>query len=212
VDLYLDGRKCACDHKLGATLDDVLDTVRDNNIESSRAILGLVCDGIDVVGDEVLSVLGKHADDFKRIDVETGAPDELIAHALDGASEMLKSAETKRSDVVTMLQEGKTGDAIILLGECLGHWQQINDAIAKSVSLLSTVGTSLQEELEKLSDTLKPVTDKLNDIKDSLKSQDYVALADILEYELDEVTASWQAVINTILAAGGAPQPHCVAS
>ncbi len=212
MELYLDGRKCACDHEPGATLDDVLDSVRKNNVESNRAILGLVCDGIDVVGDEVLSMLGAHADDYKRIDVETGAPNELIAHALEGAAEMLRSAETKRADVVTMLQEGKTGDAIILLGECLGHWQQINEAIAKSVSLLSAVGMSIEEELEKLSNALEPVTEKLNDIKDSLKSQDYVALSDILEYELDHVTASWQAVIDTILATGGVSQPQRVAS
>lgn len=201
MELFVDGSSCICEPEPDETLDDVLESIRKNNVERHRAILGLTCDGIDVVGDELTDVLARPATRYERIDVQTGVPGILVAHALEDALVTLQTAEQERAEVVSMFGEGKAGDAIILLGTCLGHWYQINEAISKSLGLLGAVAESLEWDLAQLAESLDPVTEKLGQIKSAVKLQDYVALSDILEYEFVEVTACWGKVIETILAA-----------
>ena len=200
VELFVDGCSCTCEPEPDGTLDDLLESIRKENVERHRAILGLTCDGIDVVGDELTNVLSRPAARYERIDIQTGVPGTLVTHALEDALESLQTAEQERAQVVSMFGEGKTGDAIILLGKCLGHWHQINEAISKSLGLLGAVTNSLEWDLSQLAATLSPVTEKLSEIKSAVKSQDYVALSDILEYEFTEVTTCWRTVIESILA------------
>jgi len=204
VQLFVDGYATACEPGPTDTLDDVLEAVRANNQRYKRAILGLACDGIDIVSDELNNYLTAPAHKFGRVDVQTGVPNMLIAHTLQEASRLLHTAEQERADVVDMFVRGKTGDAVILLGKCLSHWFQINQAISKSLSLIGIVPDAFEIDLQALSVALDPVSNKLSDVKNAVKSQDYVALADILEYEFNDVTSCWRGVIDRMLDHFGA--------
>ena len=212
MEFFVDGSRRVCDPELNETLDDVLETIRRNNVPRRRAILGLACDGIDVVDDELTTVLAKPITAFERVDIRTGAPNTLIAHALEEALATLQTAERERSDVAAMFGEGRTGEAIILLGTCLGHWHQINEAIAKSLGMMGVMADSLEDDFSQLAGALEPVAEKLSDIKSAVKSQDYVALSDILEYEFNEVTACWRRVIEAILGQVTTTEPQGAAS
>ena len=197
--LYIDGYDCACETGPTDTLDDILADVRRNSLRSRRAILGLTCDGIDVLGDALTDYLTTPVNEFERIDIQTGVPDALIAHAMREARDTLASAERDRSDVVELLGRGRTGDAIILLGKCLNQWFHINEAISKSLGLIGIVPDAFEIDLAELASALDPIAGKLADVKSAVKSQDYVTLADILEYEFNEVIACWQAAIERLL-------------
>ncbi len=197
--LYIDGYDCACEPKPTDTLDDLLAEVRAKNLRSRRAILGLTCDGIDVIGNTLTDYLATPANRFERIDIQTGIPDTLIVHAMREARETLTRAERERGEVIELLGRGKSGDAVILLGRCLNHWYRINEAIAKSLGLIDTIPDAFEIDLRELVSSLEPIAAKLADVKSAVKSQDYVSLADILEYEFDEVTSCWRGVIERLL-------------
>jgi hypothetical protein len=199
LELYIDGYDCACKPKPTDTLDDVLAEVRANNLKSRRAILGLTCDGIDVIGNTLTDYLATPASSFERIDIQTGIPDTLIVHAMREARDTLSRAERERGEVVELLGKGKSGDAVILLGRCLNHWYRINEAISKSLGLIDTIPDAFEIDLRELVAALEPIADKLADVKSAVKSQNYVSLADILEYEFDEVTTCWRGVIEKLL-------------
>lgn len=181
-----------------ATVDDLLNAVRATNTNGDRAILGVTCDGIDVLGDELDSVLASPASQFKRIDVETGDPASLVRSSLETAADSLDIAQDRQVQIIEFLGEGKTVEAMRLLSECIGQWLRINDVIGQSISLLSRNIPGLRDEADALSAMLEPVRDKLKEIRDAVAGRDFVLLSDILEYEFPKVTICWLDAINGI--------------
>ncbi|MEE9294875.1 MAG: hypothetical protein V3W34_07950 [Phycisphaerae bacterium] len=199
MQLFIDGRQSSDDPVPDATIDEVLDSIRKENARRDRAILAVVCDGIDVSGPDVDDVLGAPASQYQRIEVQTGDPRRMIADALDDASTTLETVDQKRIEVIARCAEGKTGQAMGLLSECVGCWHQVNSAITQSLALLNSVVGTPRDETDRLVETLRPVQSKLQEVKEAVASKDFVSLADILEYEFADVSQCWQSVIDTIL-------------
>lgn len=201
VRLYVDGNVFEPMVEADDTVDDLLESIRNRSIEpgAPRAFLGLVCDGIDVLGDELSDVLTRPVSDYERIDVQTGDPAETVGGALRDALATLDTVETHRADVVALLGEGKTPEAMKRLGDCLSLWVQINEVIMQSVSLLGVTKTDVFSNVDQLTQLLHPVKSRLSEIKEAVASQDFVTLADVLSYEFDEVREGWRSAIQLVL-------------
>lgn len=207
MELFVDGILRPCPATGNATLHEALEGVRRENAQGNRAIIGLTCDGRDLLDDALARMLDEPVGSFERVDVRTGSPNRLIAHALSEARETLEAAERDRRELVQLLGAGRQGDAVIMLGSCLGRWWQTNEAVSKSLGLLGVIGEGAEEAWSQLADALEPVTARLKDIRDAVKSQDYVLLADILEYEFTEVTEAWRRVIDSVITGLPASTP-----
>ena len=201
VRLYVDGNAHVPTVAPDDTVDDLLESIRNQPIEpgAPRAFLGLVCDGIDVLGGELSEVLTRPVSDYERIDVQTGDPAETVAGALRDALATLDTVETHRADVVALLGEGKTPEAMKRLADCLGLWVQINEVITQSVSLLSVTKKDVRSDVDQFTQLLQPVMSRLSEIKEAVASQDFVTLADVLSYEFDEVREAWRSAIQLVL-------------
>ena len=202
MDLYVDGRCSDHDGEDNRTLNEVLETVRRANARSDKAILALVCDGEEIVAEDRLTEsLLRPASSFQRIDIATGSPRSMIVQAVNAALATLDDSEEDRRQAVRHFGQGKQGEAGPLLGSCLRQWHQVNETIAKSLGLLRVMDESMALTLATLAEVLEPVSGKLGEIRSAVQSQDYVALADILEYEFDDVIASWRSVLQSVLDA-----------
>lgn len=201
VRLYLDGNALAPPAEPGVTVDDLLESIRNqpNEPGSPRALLGLACDGIDVLGDDLSQVLDRPVSAYDRIDVSTGDPAEAVAGALRDALATLDTVEMHRADVVALLGEGRSAEAMKRLVDCLGLWVQINEVITQSVSLLGVMSRDLRPDVDQVAQLLAPVLKRLSEIKAAVVSQDFVSLADVLSYEFDEVREGWQSAIQVVL-------------
>ena len=199
MELYVDGCMRSQVGEPDETLDQTLEPLRQENSETDRVIVELVCDGIEVIGDDLLTTLAGKASQFERIDVRTSTPHALVADALHDALEAYDAASHEQAAVVELFGQGKSADAIRLLATCLDRWRQINDAIAKSISLLGAKVTALRERADMLVRKLDPVKLHLSQIKDSLVSKDFVPLSHILQYEFQSSSRCWQDVIKEIL-------------
>lgn len=199
MEVYLDGFRCDHVSQTDETVDDVLQSIRAENLETDRAILGVTCDGNDIIGEELVAVLTGPASDFERIDIQSGDPDKLVQHALREALAILRTSEDNRIEVVALFGQGKTGDAVILLGACLRNWYEINETIGKSLALLEVAGHADAMQDHEFAGSLEPIKEQLAHIKTAVKHQDYVTLSDILEYEFGDVTRSWREIIERIL-------------
>lgn len=201
VRFFIDGNAHEPTVEPGDTLDDLLKSIRTRFIdaESPQAFLGLVCDGIDVLGSELTQVLARPVSDYERIDVQTGDPAETVASALRDALTTLNTVETHRADVVARLGEGNTSEAMKRLADCLGLWVQINEVITQSVSLLAVTQKDVGNEVDQLTQLLDPVKRRLSEIKAAVAAQDFVTLADVLSYEFDEVREGWRSAIQLVL-------------
>lgn len=199
MDLFVDGRRTAAASDEQTTMDELLNSVRRDNTRTHRAIAGLMCDGVDVTDEDAAGVLRDRAAKYSRIDVTTEASVSLVRQALQAAVEELEATDEQRGEVVRLFNQGKTNAAIEKLGACLRRWLMVNDTIGRSLTLAESICPSLRGDASVSLAALEPVRAKLTEIKASILAQDFVSVADILEYEFGEVARSWRELTEVIV-------------
>jgi|CXWL01.1.fsa_nt_gi hypothetical protein len=179
----------------GNTLGDALRHVQSSLPTSHKIVAGVLCDGETIASDDMIASLAKPLTEFERVDVITSTKEDLVIDVMAHASTSLEESETASQRVAKLLTEGKSTDAREDLAECLRTWQQIHDAVAKSLSILQLDPESIMIRDEPLIDAIGKPRAVLLQIKDALVAGDEVLLADILQYEFADVVQTWHAII-----------------
>ena len=179
----------------GNTLGDALRHVQSSLPASDKIVAGILCDGETIASDDMIASLEKPLAEFERVDVITSTKEDLVIDVMTHASSSLEESETASQRVAQLLTEGKSTDAREVLAECLRTWQQIHDAVAKSLSILQLDPETIMVRDEPLIDALGKPRGVLLQIKDALVVGDEVLLADILQYEFADVVQTWHAII-----------------
>ncbi len=199
MDLYINNSKSSESFAPGASVSDLLESLRAKALEDGHAILSVTCDGIDVCGDRVTEMLERSLSDVGRVDISTGRPDQLVGDALAHARTQLAATGDFRQQAIDAFGRSATTDGVAALGKCLSHWLEVNDTINKSFTLLGMTQSGIIEDQEKIAELLAPVMERLNEIRVAMEAADYVGIADILEYEFDDVQQNWHACIDMVL-------------
>ena len=212
LELFVDDTRIEEPDASVGTVEDALRHVQTAFCGPGRLVLRLRCDEREVSGEEMEATLKKQASDFTRLEVFTGTKAALVTEAMEQAAGCLEETETGCRRCAELLTEGKTSQGIDVLGECLRVWQQIHESVVKSIEMLEIDLEQTMIRDEPLSTVVGKPKDVLVQIRDSLKAQDHVMLADILQYELTEMTTQWFAIINRLRAeaeerADGATMP-----
>ncbi len=180
------------------TIEEAVRHVQVSHCQTDHLIISVRCDGKEIPAEVMPDVFARPADSIERIDVVTGTRAALVMDAMDQAAGSLAETETVCGEVTSLLTQGKTSDATTTLGECFRIWQQIHDALAKSIQMLELDVEAVAINGEPLLAVLGKPKDALMQIRDALKTRDYVLLADVLQYEFSEVTALWHAIISKL--------------
>ena len=158
-------------------------------------VVGLRCDDRDIPGDEMEATLGKPTSSFETLEVLTSTRTAVVADAMTQASVSLQETESACQRVAELLTEGQTAEAIEMLRECLRIWQQIHQAVGQSIEMLMLDAEQTMVQDDSLVELIARPKHILLQIKQALKAQDHVLLADILQYEFSEVIDHWHLVI-----------------
>jgi len=212
VQVFVDDRLVEDDFAPAGTLEDALRHVQSQRCRPSTMVVGLRCNGEAIVGDALASALRQPASSYDRLEVFTGTREQLVADAMAQASTSLDETETASRRVAEFLIEGKIADATQTLGDCLRVWQQIHEAVGKSLQLLALDAERILIQDEPLIHAIGRPKDVLLQIKHALQAQDYVLLADVLQYEFADVIDTWHRIVARLrqeaddihAAAGGA--------
>lgn len=196
MDVYLDDRPFAA--QPADTVAQVIEQAR-ASIDTSRVILTIVCDGLDMTGDDLAKALAEPADRYDRLDLETGPSHELIGEALAQALVILEETDSSRQQVAEWLTQGDTQQASEGLSQCFKNWGQVHTAIIESMALLGPEINEMLVQGQPIAAVLGEITGQLQQIKDALNAGDQVLLADQLQYEFDQATDRWKATIQAIL-------------
>jgi hypothetical protein len=180
------------------TVEDAVRHVQADLCPPGRMVVGLRCDGQDVRSGAMIETLQKPASDFECLEVFTETKGDLIAEAMGQADLSLTQTAGDCERVAELLMEGKTKDGIATLRGCVGAWQQIHEAVAKSIEMLELQAEDVEINGQELVDMISQPKDTLFQIKEALQQEDHVLLADILQYELSAVTEQWHAIVNDL--------------
>ncbi len=198
MDLFIDNTPADSDFAMEGSIESALKHLQDNLRPSGRMVVGLRCDGTEVPSGEMAATLQKPAASFDRLDVSTSTRGELVAEAMSQASTALLQTETEIQRIADLLTEGKNGEGMPALGKCMSVWQQMNDAVNKSIQILELDAQKMLIGDEAMADILAKPMEVLLQVKQALESKDYVLLADTLQYEFGDVTQQWHSVIAEI--------------
>lgn len=200
LELLVDDTPVDADALVGGTVEEALRHVQSEFCAPDKLIVRVRCDSRDVPGDEMTATLKKKASSIACLEIFTGSKAALVTEAMAQASACLEETEAGCRRCAELLTEGKTSEGIDALGACLHVWQQIHEAVAQSVEMLEIDLEQTMIGDEPLGVVFGKPKEVLTQVRDALKAQDHVMLADILQYELTGVTTVWFAVINRLAA------------
>lgn len=196
--VLLDGQTIEGGFPADESIEDALRGIQATHCPPSKLVVGIRCDDRDIPSDQIADKLRDSASTVTKLEVFTGTRHELVLNAMSQASMALQESESAVTRVGELLNEGKTADGILMLGECLGVWQQIHEAATKSIHMLQLDLETITINDEPLIDIITKPRDVLVQVKQALTAQDHVLLADVLQYEFNDVTDQWYAVIARI--------------
>ena len=178
----------------GGTLEQVLQHIQSDVCPPGRLVVGLRCDGKDVPSGAMSATLEEPVAKFERLEVITSTRCLLVSEAMTQAEECLEQTAATCERVAELLNEGNSDEAVSALGECLGVWQQLHEAVGKSITMLDLDADTVTIDGVALAEVIDKPKDVLGQIKQALVARDYVLLADILQYEFGEVIDRWRAL------------------
>jgi flavin-binding protein dodecin len=198
MQLFIDDRKIDDEFVHEGTLEDAVRHVQEHVCSPGRLVVGLRCNGRQLSTQAMAEALQKPAPSFDRLDVFTSTRDGLVTDAMKQASASLEATEDVYDQVAELLIQGQISEAVRSLGECLKVWQQIHDAVAKSIQLLGLDPDSIRIRDGSLAEAIGKPKDVLVQVRDALQAQDHVLLADILQYEFADVTQTWHSIVTRV--------------
>lgn len=198
MDLYIDEKSASADFIAGKSLNDALRLVQSDYYSGDRLVVRIACNGCDVAADDMEQALRRPADSYDRLDVYTNTRGELVANVMTEASASLQETDRACREAGDLLSRGRTAEGIEALGECLAVWQQIHDAVGKSIQLLGIDTERVYIQDEPMSVVLGKPKDILTQVKQALEARDMILLADLLMYDLSEVTGQWLSIVRRL--------------
>lgn len=124
----------------------------------------------------------------------------FLTETIHSAKEALTLTREDQSQAADLLRTGELENAAESLRAVLEGWQAVRDVVGQSAALagidineLSFEGTTGAACVEKLSKTLE-------EILATLGRQDWSALGDALEYDLDEQAVCWDRMLDEMIA------------
>ena len=208
MQVLIDGKTIEDTFPGDATIESTLRRVQQHHCPSSRLVVGIRCDDVEVDGEEIAGKLSERTGTIEKLEVLTSTKHDLVIGAMLQASQALQESESACQRIGEQMNEGQATEGVKALGECLSVWQQIHEAVTKSLTMLQLDPESMFVRDEPLIDLITRPRDVLVQVKQALMAQDYVLLADVLQYEFSDVTETWYAVLNAIRQAAEDQRDH----
>lgn len=179
----------------GDTVEEALEQIQQAYCPADRLVIGLRLDGRAVGANAMAEALNRPLASLTSLEVRTGTRSELVTDAMTQAAACLQETESSCQEAAGLLTEGRAPEAAAMLGDCFRVWQQVHDAVSKSIEMLLIDPQRMTVDGVPLPEMIARPTQILIQIREALQVRDHVLLADILQYEFQEVTQGWQMLI-----------------
>lgn len=177
-----------------STLGDVLSHLQEKN----RLVTQVLFDGTEPDLSHIPALRSRRLLGH-TIYIETTEPAQIARDVLTEVIVQMEQADSARRSATEHLVVGETNKALQKLAGCFTTWQTAQQAIEKVAILLRVDLEKIQVEGISLTQILLEFAEQLRSIRSALESRDYVLLADILRYEIDQTTQRWFQAIRQLL-------------
>ncbi len=167
--------------------------------KSNRLVVNLLIDGREPNFDDMATVR-QGALKGHTLFLETVAPREIAADALDEVERQMAEADRLTGEAVDLLQKNQLAPAMQKLSGCFSTWHSAQDSVTKTAQLMKLKLEDIETAGQSLSSLMTEFSDQLRSIRGALESRDYTTLGDVLTYETPETTRKWRDAMGTMRA------------
>ncbi len=163
-----------------------------------RIVIEALADG-SPMGDEMLTSPPRTSAGVREIRLLSARPAELVRVTLLDAADAVEKVGLVQSQASRLIREGEASACLGPLGEALGVWQQVRDAVERSAAILGvdlnrvTLGDSTP--VSRHADELAA---SLMELKSGLESEDWASLSDTLSHDLNARAVGWRAMLREL--------------
>lgn len=133
------------------------------------------------------------------IRVYSAKPDDLVVGILEEVRTQLAASQEMQQQAADHLQQDDPAKAMGLVKESINGWLQAQQAVGQSAQLLQLDLQAVKVDDQPVIERMNELISSLNELKDILGANDFVALADALQYEWPEITERWDTAIGAII-------------
>lgn len=178
------------------TVEEALRHVQSTHCGAGGLVVSVRCDGLEIPPNAMAETFVRKVASIQRLEVFTGTKAQLVRDAMSQASTCLTETQNVCKEAAALLIQGKIDQGRQALGECLSVWQQIHEALAKSLVMLELDTDACRVDGQPLVELFQKPKEVLLEVRTALESNDPVMLADLLQYEFPEVTRIWHDLIS----------------
>jgi hypothetical protein len=132
---------------------------------------------------------------------------ELSLTMLGKLAALIEWLNPQHKDVAGLIEQGNTRVALDRLTGIISAWQQIQSAYGNLAKMMCLSVSDLPVHEMTGETVLNEFCRQLEEMQTALQNQDFVLLADILQYEMDGAVANWMALLESTL---GVVEPETV--
>lgn len=168
------------EESLGEVLSWLERWVRDNQ----RVIIQVNLEGKSISDDERKKLKDRKIGEFERLELLTSHPWQLAIGSLDEVHQRLPSLAKGLRKVAFLIQTTDCGPAFLLLGDCIDAWKWIVEVLQRVEKMLGLDYSLIFFKGKSLSEKIGDILMILEDTNLSIRNNDLLQLAGLLEYEL----------------------------
>jgi len=190
--LWLDEQDCPCD---ATTIGEAIAEGAARAQERGRLVVEVAVDGV-VWNDEAFNdpdIVTSEADEVRLVSTDRVR---MVVSVMDDAIRTLDEIENRQLIAADQLDAGDHATGMASVGEAVGLWSAIHQAINLSGDVVSL---RLDEPLDPIGPpmpVLNELTTCLGNLKTSIVRQDVVVIGDVLRYEMPDVLDRWRQLLR----------------
>lgn len=196
MDIYLNGTYQNGSVNRQVTVGQYLAALRQE--DRDRLVVGLRFDGQAVASGELDSLRAAPLTAPGRLELEIESARALAARILGQVAGLLDQSRCHHEAVARLLAAGKSGKAMELLTACFTVWNAAEDSLQKASRLVALDLNRAEPGEPAPAERIAQLGQCLRQLKQHLQARDFVAVADLVEYELPELTSQWQAMLTSL--------------
>jgi hypothetical protein len=183
------------------TWGDLLDLLDQELLTTGRIVTAARFDGVDVPAFREPAETARRIRDFAEVAVEAGTPAMLLERCLGEASEALDGLCQAALTVADAFRRPDVAAANAGLVD-------LAEGLQVLLSIIGAAGLALRVDLQQFSAEGLPVTARLGELTEYLEqavsaqqAEDWVTVADILQYDIEASLRRWRGVLDELCAA-----------
>lgn len=178
-------------------IGDILDSIRNFVRSNERAVISVEIDA-EFVTDNEAEYRNRSVSDFKVMSIQTCLRTQLSKLTLTEVIRLLPVFRKEFEEVARSVQERNMKTAMDRFARLIDEWSFLKEAFINSLAVVSFDISTEMGKKQSVKEFLHGFNTLYEEISNSFKNEDWVLLADLLEYEMVPRILEFEKIVSKV--------------